>query len=132
MNNVNLIGRLTKDIEKRYTTTNKAYASFDLAVDRGDKTADFFRCVAWEKTADLLEQYTTKGSQIGITGRLQNRSWEKQDGTKTSVTEIIVDRFTFCSNPKREESAATQAKQQVANSIDSFYDLSPNDDGLPF
>lgn len=130
MNSVNLIGRLTRDIEKRYTTNNKAYTGFDLAVDRGDKTADFFRCIAWEKTADLLEQYTTKGSQIGITGRLRNRSWETSEGKKMTVTEIIVDRFYFCSNPKREESPATQAKQQVANNKDSFYDLSDGD--LPF
>ncbi len=96
MNITNLTGRLTKDIELRTTQSGKTVANFTLAVNRrfksqGQPDADFFRCQAWGKTAEVLHQYTHKGSQIGITGRLQNRSYENQQGQNVEITEVIVE-----------------------------------------
>lgn len=96
MNITNLTGRLTKDIELRTTQSGKTVANFTLAVNRrfksqGQPDADFFRCQAWGKTAEVLHQYTHKGSQIGVTGRLQNRSYENQQGQKVEITEVIVE-----------------------------------------
>ncbi|WP_300937573.1 single-stranded DNA-binding protein [Faecalibaculum rodentium] len=96
MNITNLTGRMTKDIELRTTQSGKTVANFTLAVNRrfksqGQPDADFFRCQAWGKTAEVLHQYTHKGSQIGITGRLQNRSYENQQGQKVEITEVIVE-----------------------------------------
>ncbi|WP_290458140.1 single-stranded DNA-binding protein [Faecalibaculum rodentium] len=96
MNITNLTGRMTKDIELRTTQSGKTVANFTLAVNRrfksqGQPDADFFRCQAWGKTAEVLHQYTHKGSQIGITGRLQNRSYENQQGQNVEITEVIVE-----------------------------------------
>lgn len=96
MNITNLTGRLTKDIELRTTQSGKTVANFTLAVNRrfksqGQPDADFFRCQAWGKTAEVLHQYTRKGSQIGVTGRLQNRSYENQQGQNVEITEVIVE-----------------------------------------
>lgn len=95
VNQVFLIGRLTKDIEIKTTGTGKNVASFSLAVDKtsGDG-ADFFDCVAWEKTADILAQYAGKGSKIHVQGSLQQRSWE-QDGNKRSKVEVVVRDITL-------------------------------------
>ncbi len=98
MNRIELIGRLTKDAEIRQTQSGKTVAAFTLAVNRpfarkdsGQQTADFIRCQAWGKTAEVLHQYTHKGSQIGVSGRLQNRSYENQQGQKVEITEVIVE-----------------------------------------
>ncbi|WP_300903737.1 single-stranded DNA-binding protein [Faecalibaculum rodentium] len=96
MNITNLTGRMTKDIELRTTQSGKTVANFTLAVNRrfksqGQPDADFFRCQAWGKTAEVLHQYTHKGSQIGVTGRLQNRSYENQQGQNVEITEVIVE-----------------------------------------
>jgi single-strand DNA-binding protein len=92
------MGNMTRDPELRYTPNGKAVASFGLAVNRQYKDAsgeikkevDFFDIVAWGKLAEIVSQYATKGTGIHVTGRLQNRSWEAQDGTKRNKTEIIA------------------------------------------
>lgn len=94
------IGRLTRDPEVRYTQSGKACAKFTLAIDRrksgdGNQQADFIQCVAWEKTAEVISQYCTKGKKIAVEGRIQTRSYEK-DGTKHYVTEVIVQSMEFC------------------------------------
>lgn len=94
------IGRLTRDPEVRYTQSGKACASFTLAIDRrkssdGNKQADFISCVAWEKTAEVISQYVTKGQKIAVEGRIQTRSYEK-DGRKNYVTEAVVNSMEFC------------------------------------
>lgn len=101
MNNVSLIGRLTRDVEVRYTqTTNKMVANFNLAVDKRNKETNFFNCEAWGKTAELLEKYTKKGQQIGILGELDNDVYEK-DGKTITRTKVIVREITLIG--KREE-----------------------------
>ena len=94
------IGRLTRDPEVRYTQSGKACAKFTLAIDRrksadGNQQADFIQCVAWEKTAEVISQYCTKGKKIAVEGRIQTRSYEK-DGRKTYVTEVVVQSMEFC------------------------------------
>ena len=98
-------GRLTKDPELRYTQNNTAVASFDIAVDRRDenKTTDFFPCVAWKKTGELVSKYCHKGDKVTLRGRVQNREWEDKDGNKRRTTEVIVDEIEF--QPKGEAKA---------------------------
>lgn len=108
MNLVVLRGRLTNAVELRYTQSQKAVASFSLAVDRDfaqtgeNREADFFNCVAWGKTAEFIQKYFDKGDMALVSGRMQNRSYEK-DGQKRTVTEVIVDRVNFCGGKKDKE-----------------------------
>ena len=100
MNHFVGIGRLTRDPNVKYTQSVKAYASFTLAIDRrrsadGNQQADFIQCVAWEKTAEVISQYCTKGKKIAVEGRIQTRSYE-QDGNKRYVTEVVVQSMEFC------------------------------------
>lgn len=102
MNKVVMIGRLTKDPETRYTQSGKAVGSFTLAVDRrgkktdGQQTADFIPCVVWDKLAKIVANNLTKGSKIGIDGRLQVRTYDAQDGSKRYMTEVVVNELYFC------------------------------------
>ena len=104
MNRVNLIGRLTRDPEVRYTSSNMAVARFNLAIDRGgkDKEADFPSCIAFGKTAELIEKYIGKGRLVGIDGRLQTGSYEK-DGRKFYTTDVVVDRDEFLDRAETKE-----------------------------
>lgn len=95
------IGRLTRDPEVRYTQSGKACAKYTLAIDRrksgdGNQQADFIQCVAWEKTAEVISQYTGKGRKIAVEGRIQTRSYDANDGTKRYVTEVVVQSMEFC------------------------------------
>lgn len=96
MNSVALIGRMARDPDVRYTSEQKAIARFSLAVDRpaknGEKTADFIPCVAFGKTAEIIEKYCLKGKQVGITGNIKTGSYEK-DGHKYYTTDVVVDRL---------------------------------------
>lgn len=97
MNNVVLIGRLTKDPEMRYSGET-AVTTFTLAVNRPmskDKTADFIRIVTFGKTAELCEKYLAKGRQIAIQGRIQTGSYEDKDGKRVYTTDVIADRVQF-------------------------------------
>lgn len=101
MNTVILIGRMTKDAEVSYTQSNTAIARFTLAVDRQKQgEADFIRCVAFNKTADLLSRYCGKGSKLGIEGRIQTGSYQK-DGKTYYTTDVIANRIEFLDS-KRE------------------------------
>jgi len=109
MNKVILVGRLTKDIELRYTQTNNtAVASFTLAVDRKivkageERKSDFINIVAWSKLAEIASKNLSKGVRVGIVGNIQNRSWEKDDGTKKYVTEVIAEEIEFLDTKRRE------------------------------
>ncbi|MFA5197365.1 MAG: single-stranded DNA-binding protein [Patescibacteria group bacterium] len=98
VNMVILMGNMTRDAELRYTPNGKAVASFGLAVNRffkdasGEKQSavDFFDIVAWGKLAEIISQYGKKGQGVHVMGRLQNRSWEAQDGSKRNKTEVIA------------------------------------------
>ena len=116
MNHFVGIGRLTRDPEVRYTQSGKAYASFTLAIDRrrsgdGNQQADFISCVAWEKTAEVISQYCTKGKKIAVEGRIQTRSYDAKDGTKRYVTEIVVQSMEFCDSKCGGTSSAAPPEQ---------------------
>jgi len=106
------MGRLTKDPEVRYTSSQKPVANFNLAVDRRfskEDQADFIPCVAWNKTAEFMEKYIHKGQRVLVTGSLQSRSWETSDGQKRSALEVNVIDVEFAdskqSAPGRQEAA---------------------------
>lgn len=137
VNRVFLIGRLTRDIEVKSTTTGKSVGSFTLAVDKatapqGDgPTADFFDCVAWEKTAELLQQYTAKGSKIHVEGSLQQRSWE-QDGQKRSKVEVVVRDITFLDNKSDNASSTPASTTKKDDVVEDVGDDPINLDDIPF
>lgn len=112
MNKVILIGRLTKDVELKYTPQGSPVVNFTLAVDRysknGDKGADFLSVVVWGKSAENLAQYKGKGDQIAVEGSLQTRSYEAQDGSKRYVTEVLASRIEFIGNKSDGSKKATQ------------------------
>lgn len=99
INNVTLVGRLAKKGELNFTQNEIAVASFTLAVNRnftnqqGDREADFINCVIWRKGAENFVNFSTKGSLVGVTGRLQTRSYENKEGEKNYVTEVVVENF---------------------------------------
>lgn len=130
MNKVVLIGRLTKDVEVRYTTNEKVVAMFSLAVNRefknqkGEYEADFFNIVIWGKPAELAGNTLKKGSKIAIDGRIQNRSYEAKDGTKRYITEIVANGFEYLD---KKEQAKTMADMGTDVTKDA-----PFDEEVPF
>lgn len=113
MNKIILIGRMSKDIEIRYTQNQKEVGSFDLAVNRNYKNAngeydtDFFKCIAWGNLAKTIHTYTSKGSQIAIEGRVENRTYQANDGTNRYVTEVVVEGVHLI-DFKKNETATTE------------------------
>ena len=119
INRVILVGRLTRDPAMRKTTTGRSVVSFTLAVDRrksanadpNQPTADFVPCVAWNQVADLISQYTHKGSQIGVEGRIQTRNYDDPNnpGKKVYVTEVVCDSLTFLDSRNSDNRQNTAA-----------------------
>lgn len=109
MNKVQLVGRLTKDVEAKMTSNQKVFCNFTLAVDRrfkdanGQRQADFINCVAWNQTAEFIQKYFQKGSRIGVCGSIQTRSYDNNNGQKVFVTEVIVDEAEFVESQQRSE-----------------------------
>lgn len=156
MNKVFLIGRLTRDPELRYTSSNIAVATFSIAVDRnfsnaaGEREADFINIVVWRKQAENVKNYMHKGSQVAIDGRIQTRSYDDTDGKKRYVTEVVADNVQFLdSKGSRNASVPTSAPEPTPYDFasqpepkttdvknDPFADFGNNieisDDDLPF
>ena len=142
MNSWNGIGRLTKDIELKFTPSNgKAIAKFTVAVNRdyknanGEYEADFINCLAFDKRAEVLSQYVKKGQLIGIRGRIQTGSYDTQDGTKRYTTEILVEGFDFLGGNQGTNNNNNNANNNINNSSSnsSWEDATPVDDGdMPF
>ena len=118
LNSVTLVGRLTKNPELRYTPNNQAVATFSLAVNRnfknqnGDREADFINCVIWRQQAENLANWAKKGALIGITGRIQTRSYENQQGQRVYVTEVVVETFQLLESRKDREAGQSQGYSQ--------------------
>ena len=127
MNTVQLIGRLTKDPELKYTQSGVATTSFTLAVNRnftnqqGEREADFIMCTAWRKTAELVCQYLGKGSMVGINGRIQTRNYENQQGQRVYVTEVIVDELTFVESKNKQGNQNNYQQNQHQNNNQNNY-----------
>ncbi|MCQ2786981.1 MAG: single-stranded DNA-binding protein [Bacilli bacterium] len=119
VNRVVLVGRLTRDPELRKTNSDKPVASFTLAVDNrnkgadGQKTASFIPVTVWNDQATNVCKYVRKGSLVGVDGRLLQRSFEKKDGTKASVLEVVADSVQFL-EPKGANKEAAVTKEDVA------------------
>lgn len=130
MNKSVIIGRITKEIDLRYTQSGTAVASFTLAVDRRqskdkDKETDFIPVVVWGKSAESTAQYTGKGKLIAIAGRIQTRSYDHKDGYKVYVTEVVAEDVQFLEWSKDKESNNSSGS--------SYEDMTPVDDGdIPF
>ncbi|WP_424571567.1 single-stranded DNA-binding protein [Weissella soli] len=141
INRVVLVGRLTKDVELRYTTSGAAVGSFSLAVNRqftsanGERETDFINAIIWRKSAENLAQFTHRGSFIGIDGRLQTRNYEDKQGKRVYVTEVVVDNFSLL-EPRQGGQAPQQVQQapttnQNANPFGGS-DVNIEEDDLPF
>ena len=122
MNKVELLGRLTKDPEIKYTQTNNtAVANFSLAVNRRfvkegeERQADFINIIAWGKTAEFCNKYFKKGMQIALVGRIQTRNWEDEQGQKHYVTEVIAEEVYFADSKKEQQEP--QSDMQFENEI---------------
>ena len=133
MNKIVILGRLTKDPEIRYTTSQKVVASFTLAVDRpfkneaGQKEADFIPVVVWGKTAELVGNSCQKGHRLLVEGRLQIRNFDGKDGTKHWVTEVIANSVEFIER-KAEGSAGRPPHAKMTDIGQSV----PFDEDVPF
>lgn len=142
LNNVSLVGRLTKDVDLRYTPSNVAVATFTLAVNRtfknenGEREADFINCVMWRQQAENLANWAKKGALIGITGRIQTRSYDNQQGQRVYVTEVVAETFQLLESKGQgnQQGQQRQAQQQTPdfsrNASTNPLDIS--DDMLPF
>lgn len=133
MNAVILVGRTTKDIELRRTGSGTAVASFTLAVNRDFRTqdgqeADFINCVAWKKTAELLDQYVHKGDRIALEGSIRTRNYTGNDGRKVYVTEVLANNVEFLETKKNNQQ---NNNQHGYTDLDS-YDAGINNSELPF
>ena len=136
INNVVLIGRLTRDVELHRTPQDQAVGQFTLAVNRNFKNqdggydADFINCVIWRKLAENFANWIKKGNLVAITGHIQTRNYENQQGQRVYVTEVIID--SFRSLEKRDNSANQNSiDEQMPPSLESNQMNIP-DDGLPF
>ena len=111
INNVTLIGRLTATHELRKTTTGKTVVSFCIAVERrfDRATSDFINIVAWNKTAEFVSKYFTKGDLIALTGSIQTRKYEDKDGNKRTAFEVLADDVSFCA--KKDKSSEPEFEE---------------------
>ena len=115
INSVTLSGRLVADIEIRKTQDFKSVTSFTLAVQRDKDHADFIDCVAWEKSAELLQQYKHKGSYVAITGRLRKRQWQNQQGENRYTTDVVVSNIDLGSRDSDTSPTQGQGYNQPQN-----------------
>lgn len=134
INNVCLVGRLTRSVDLRYTQNGTAFGSFTLAIDRtyknqsGEKETDFINCVIWRKPAVNLSNFTKKGSLLGVEGRLQTRNYENHEGKKVYITEVLVENFSLL-----ESKAVTEGRQEAPiGNVEQVQFGEVNDDDLPF
>lgn len=144
MNSTCLVGRLTKNVELRYTPSNVAVATFTLAVNRtfknenGEREADFINCVMWRQQAENLANLAKKGALIGITGRIQTRSYDNQQGQRVYVTEVVAETFQLLESRNSQGQSQGQQRQQAQQQAPDFSrtattnPLDISDDMLPF
>lgn len=152
MNNVSLIGRLTADPELKHTQSGMAMVRFTIAVDRNfvkqgeERQADFISCVAWDKRAELVSKYFSKGNRIGIVGEIRTGSYTDRDGNKRYTTDVVVNGVDFCESkgdssgngeqrsyqqaaPRRQEPSAPAPSYSSGDAGDFSM---TNDEDLPF
>jgi len=141
LNNVSLVGRLTRDPDLRYTPNGVAVANFNIAVDRpfkgqeGKQETDFINCVAWRKLAENLAEYQKKGSLIAVTGSITTRNYDGQDGKRVYVTEVLANSIEYLESKNSSGSGSNGNSQNNYNGNQqkqSQYDDDPfKDSGEP-
>ena len=144
LNHIDLMGRLVRDPEIRYTQNQTPVTTFTIACERDfsgrgeDKQTDFINCVAWRKTAEFVHQHFTKGSMIALSGRLQIRDWTDKDGNKRQSAEVIPDSVYFAESRKRDGESnytapAENGRQAATQPVSVQYeDLEDAGGDLPF
>ena len=138
MNKVQLMGRLTRDPELRVTqTSGTPVLNVGLAVDRrfardGQQTVDFFDLVVWGKSAEAFATHLRKGRQIAVSGRLQQRSYETQDGAKRHVVEVVVEDWYFCGSKPEGASSTSNTAERQAVTVGGGSDSEDLPEDLPF
>lgn len=135
INKVILMGRLTRDPELRHTGSGTPVCNFTVAISNGygeEQTTDFINCIAWNKSAEFVEKYFTKGRMIIVIGRIQTRTWEGQDGKKNYATEVVASEVSF-GESKKDASAENYVPSAGVpdDSEDGFVPVEDNGD-LPF
>lgn len=135
MNQLIITGRMTKDIELKYSSNGKAIGRFTIAVERefkkeGQQEADFINCVAFDKKAEVIANFVKKGHKLGVIGRIQTNTFDKQDGTKGYSTDVMVDKIEFL-QPKGNDGQAPKGNEPIP---DDYFGATPVDDGqdIPF
>lgn len=143
LNRVQLIGNLTRDPELRYTPTGAAVCTFSLATNRswtsdnGEKheESDFHRIVAWNKLAELCNQFLTKGRKVYVEGRLSTRNWTAQDGSQKSTTEVVIDDMILLDNKgaqkETEEAQGSEEKKSSKEEKAEKGEEAPTDEVMP-
>ena len=157
INKAILMGRLTRDPELRNTNSGASVCNFSIAIDDGygdNRTTSFINCVAWNKTAEFVSNYFSKGKMIIVVGRIQSRSWDGQDGKKNYTTEVVVNEVSFGESKSSADGASASAlpnntarassreynshgsyttgQQQRIDDMMGYSGLNDNDDDLPF
>lgn len=130
MNSIILLGRTTSTIELKQTSAGKSVATFSLAVKRPltKDTTDFYTIVAWDKQAELLSRYVSKGNQVCIRGYLTTRTWEDKQGNKRTATEVVANEVTLIGGKEDKAPVESSYGQQT---VPKFTDV-PTDADLPF
>lgn len=147
LNKVILIGRTTRDVDFRRTASGTAVANFTLAIDNryvlkdGKPTTDFINCVAWDRTAEIMDKYVKKGTLISVEGRIQTRDYENKDGNKVYVTEVVCTNMIMLGSKSTsgyQEDTTSMGYQrddsddtETINTTDSV-DFNISEDDLPF
>jgi len=146
MNQIVIMGRLTRDPELRHTPNGVAVASFSVAVDRGytpkdggEKQTDFIDVVAWRNTAEFVSKYFVKGQMAAVSGRLQIRDWTDKDGNKRRSAEVVADNIYFTESKKSREASFGPVDTKddypsFGSPVESsdFAELAIDDGDLPF
>lgn len=143
LNKTILVGRITKDLELRYTKSGKAVGSTSVAVQRnfsssnGEKESDFINIVIWGKSAETFATYTSKGNLVSLVGRIQNRNYENNNGEKRYITEVVVEEFNFLEKKRSIEEQQNKPKNEPKNQLNPFAasgekEIDISDDDIPF
>ena len=139
INRTVLVGRLTRDPELKHTANNSAVVSFTLAVNRqftnsqGEREADFINCVIWRKAAENFVKFTSKGSLVGIDGRIQTRNYENKQGQRVYVTEVVVENFSLLESKNANSSDNTNNNtNNQSNNSNNQYKKPNNNVSNPF
>lgn len=150
LNKVILIGRTTRDVDFRRTSSGTPVATFTLALDNrfvlkdGKPTTDFINCVAWNRTAETMDKYVKKGMMIAVEGRIQTRNYENKDGNKVYVTEVVCENMRMLESRNSSSNSSyyedydsgyqkdENINSETINSTESAVDFNISEDDLPF